>query len=443
MSLQNHLPGPPNPSRSLVFGVALVALSWSTIGTARAETWTSLRGTHSVEAKMVGLWDGNVILQLGDGRRVTVKMSDLRSESRIQAEALAKGIDSSRAVRVGELQGQATAAAAPAPDPLPKPPPAPDYVAPKKDATPIEFLEQVDAAIASGHILLAAFDALPPSYRSDVSEIVKLAADKLEPSTWQALVGTLQTMGDLMVTRQKWFLSSPRIQTLPPEQNRLVEGQVLTLAGLLREGLDPDAMRLEKLKTMDLRQWLAERDQAVAPYAAQLFEQSGPSPSRKITVESEKDGTAVVTIEKDERPSRVTYTQVEGYWVPKTIADGWAESVESWKKDLSEESGASFLDTYATVIEPISPMLEPLTQAGDAGDFHEAMEELFVSAEATATTIATMLGKSLNLASRGGPGGYGDYEDMGGYDADYEMEMQMQMEMEMQMEEEMSMEGQQ
>ena len=100
--------------------------------TAIAETWTDLRGTHSVEAEMVGMWADNVVLKMSDGRRVTVKLGDLRSESRIQAAALSKAISESRTGRVKELQGQAAAAAAPAPNPLPKPAPAAAYVRRKR-----------------------------------------------------------------------------------------------------------------------------------------------------------------------------------------------------------------------------------------------------------------------------------------------------------------------
>jgi hypothetical protein len=422
--------------------LAAVALTWT--GTTSAETWTDLRGTHSVDAKMIGIWDDNVILELRDGRRVSVRLDNLRGDSRIQAQQLATGLKSSRSSRVKELQGQAAAAAAPAPNPLPQPPPAPPYTAPQPNAQPVEFLTQLETAIKGGHIV-AIFDALPPSYRNDVNEIVKLAAQKIDPNTWQTLVGTAHQLGDLIVTHQRWFLSSPRIEALPPDQHDKIEGEVLTFAGLLRDGLSPEAMQLDQLQTMDFGQWLAGRDQAIAPHLAQIFQQFGNGTSQQFTVESEQDGTAVVNIERNGVKARVTYTLVEGYWVPKTIADKWAESVESWKKELAETPAGSMLGNYALMLEPIAPMLEPLASATDAGRFHEEMEAILVPAETIATTLATMLGKNINLASRGGPGGgYGGYDDgSGGYDQQMEMEMEMQMQMEMEMEQEMQNQGDQ
>lgn len=384
---------------------------------AHGETWTNLRGTHSVQAEMVGMWADNVVLKLIDGRRVTVKLSDLRSESRIQAQTLSKEISESRAGRVKELQGQAAAASAPAPNPLPQPAPAPAYVAPRQDAKVGDFLKQFDDALANGHIV-AVFDSLPPSYRKDVNEIVKLGAQKIDPAAWQTLVGTLQKLGDLVVTRQRWFLSSPRIENLPPDQYDRISEQVLTFAGLLRDGLSDDAMQLEKLRTMDFGQWLAERDQAIAPHLAQWFNRNSDS-IREINVESEKNGVATVTITQGVASSKVAFVNVEGYWVPKTLADRWTQTVDAQKQQIAETADGTMLAAASLMLEPIASEMSQLAAATDAGRFHAAMESALIPTETLVNGIAAMAGASMNLASRN-RGGFGGYEDDMGYDEDME-----------------------
>lgn len=437
-----HLPKSARWASSSRWASVVVALAMVPMAsTAIAETWTNLRGTHTVQAEMVGMWADNVVLKLSDGRRVTVKLGDLRGESRIQAQALSKEIGSSRSGRVSELQGQAAAAAAPAPNPLPKPPPASAYVAPTANAKAGDFLKQFDDAIYAGHIV-AVFDALPPSYRRDVNEIVRLGAQKINPGTWQGLVGTLQQLGDVIVTRQRWFMSSPRIENLPPETQDEIEGHVLAFAGLLREGLAPDAMQLEKLKSMEFGQWLAERDQAVAPHLAQWFKMSGSDSMRTISVDSEKGAAATVTISQGSQTAKVAFTMVEGYWVPKALADSWATTVESYKQQIAETADGAMLANLGLMIEPISSDLQPLAAATDASRFHAAMESVLPTAETIANGVAAMMGANMNLASRGGSGGYDDamgYEDEMGYDEDmgYEdEEMEMEMEAEMDMEDE-------
>lgn len=357
---------------------------------------------------MVGMWADNVVLKMTDGRRVTIKLGDLKSESRIQAQALSKEISNSREGRVKELQGQANAAAAPAPNPLPQPAAAAAYVTPKQDAKVGDFLQQFDDAVTKGHIV-AVFDSLPPSYRRDVNEIVKLGAQKINPNTWQTLVGTLQQLGEVIVTRQNWFLSSPRIENLPSEQYDRIAEQVLPFAGVLRDGLSPDAMQLEKLKSMEFGQWLAERDQAIAPHLAQWFNVNADS-TREITVDSEKDGIATVSIVQGTESSKVLFTMVEGYWVPKTLADSWTQTVDSYKKQIAETADGGMLTMIGSMLEPIAAEIGPLMAATDASRFHASMESVLLPTETLANGIAAMLGTNMNLASRGrgGPGGNGD-----------------------------------
>ena len=391
---------------------------------AGAETWTNLRGTHSVEAEMIGLWGDSVILEMSGGKRVTVKMSDLRSESRIQAQNLSKEIASSRADRVNELLENAAAAAAAAPDPLPKPPAAPAYQAPQKDAKVIDFLSQIEEAVADGHIL-AIYDALPPSYRKDIDDLVLLGAQRMNANSWQGLVGTAHRLSDLIVTRQNWFRSSPRIQALPPEKYDLVDGQILLMAGLLRVGLSPEAADLNQLQSMSFREWLAERDEAIAPFLAGLVEQMDIGLQRQITVTAENGDAAAITIGQDGASRPMELVNVEGYWVPKNIAVPWAENVAGWKADIANST--SQIDTLGSVLGALSPALDPLAQAQNAADFHAAMEGLFSpSVETAIATIATALGKGTSLAnnnqnSRGGGFNQG-YNQM---DMDMEDEMSM------------------
>ncbi|MEE2938297.1 MAG: SHD1 domain-containing protein [Planctomycetota bacterium] len=403
--------------------VFLFALTQAWSPKAAAETWTSLQGTHSVEARMIGLWDGKVLLQLANGRRVSVPLMSLRSESRIQAEELSRKLETSRAERIRELQGRAVAEASPAPDPLPQAPAAGKYVRPTAGANAAQFLEQLDDAVAAGHIQ-AIYDALPPNYRADVDSLVKLAAQRTKPATWQALIGTAHQVGDLMVTRQNWLLNSPRMKSLDADQVEKVRGQVLALANVLRVGLSPEVTQLDRMQSVPFSEWLKERDREVAPYIAQLFKYDD-SLARAITVESEKNGIAQVSLTRDSQTSKVTYVSVDGYWVPKTLADQWPNLVEDWKNELS--NGAASMDTYATLIQAVAgPALQSLANAQNSGDFHAAMEPVFPIAETMISSVAAMMGQSSGLASSQGRGGNSGYQDEMGMDADYEAEMGME-----------------
>lgn len=428
-TLSTHRGSIPHPvavsrffPRSAAALLTAALLAQTILGTTEvsAETWTSLRGTHSVDAKMVGLWGDSVVLLLNSGRRVSVKLDDLRSESRIQAQKLAKELDSARGQRVQELKGQASAAAAPAPNPIPTPPAAPAYVPPKPNQSSTNFFAEFDQAIASGHIL-AIYDSLPPSYRQDINDIVQLTAQRTDPAAWQMLVGTVGQIGATLETRQNWFLSSPRVQALPAEQIQMAQGPLVTLAGLMRVACDPQAMHPQTLQTMDFREWLIQRDQAIAPYLAQLFQQLGRDSLRQVTVESESNGVAVASIDVEGSKRKVTYVWVDGYWVPKSLAETWATSVQNWKQAPESNLGTA-MAAASLVLQPIAVGLNSMQSASDAGSFHEAMETVFTPAQTVIMSVAAMMGRNINLAGRSNnQNGYGGYGDEFGDDFDGEM----------------------
>lgn len=399
----------PTASRHLV----LVFLSILGLATAQAEQWTDLLGTRTVEARMVGLWGDSVILELLGGKRVAVKLADLRGESRIQARKLAQKLEIARSSRISELKENASAAAAKAPQPLPKPPAAPAYQPPQANMGVAEFIDQIDSAITDGH-LIAVYDALPPSYRRDVDDVVKLTASKLNEASWQGLVGTAQRLGDIIVNHQTWFLSSPRIQALPPKDLDAIEEQILPLADLLRVALSPETTNLNQLQTISFGQWLTEQDEVIAPYLAQLYDRIGLGVGRQVTVKSEKDGSAVISVEQDGAARDIELVSIDGYWVPKTIADEWATNIDSLKSDITSTTG--MVDSLGLVVGAFNPVLNPMANSQSAAQFHAAMDGLFSPAmQSAAITLATALGKAPVVASNQNNGrgnnGFGEYDE--------------------------------
>lgn len=202
------------------------------------------------------------------------------------------------------------------------------------------------------------------------------------------MVGSLQQVSDLIFTRQNWFLSSPRVSGLPPEKHDSIKYQGLTLAGLLRAVLTPEAMQLETLQTSDFRTWLLERDQVAAPHVAQLHEYSNSN--RQITVESEKDGIAVVAI-SDLESLKLNYTNIEGYWVEAGLADQWTESVQAIKQEITDAPSGTYLDRYAMMVGNLIPALGPMRDAEDASEFHVAMESMIGPLEGLTHNVASFL----------------------------------------------------
>lgn len=385
--------------RPLHYGFQAVCLGLlSTIGSmnVHAETWTELSGKRSINAKMVGMWEDEVVLLLSDGRRVNVPLNSLNAASRIQAGDLAEELDRSRAALKKELQQAAAKQAAPAPDPLPTPPPGPEYAPPKPNLTPDQAIDTISQQIRAGHLVVI-YDALPPSYRSQIDDLIGLTTLKLNPQQWDASLGQLHRIADLIVTRQNWVLSYPALHDPLSEADDLTSSGVaiknfaLPLAGLIRTGMPADAIALEKIRSTGFGPWLHERDAAIAPYLAQLMQQYGASGAQWTVVSSEED-TAILqesaALAPRERSSprgregnrppparRIEMKRVEGFWIPAAMASGFEQWVKQQTTALEsyEEGQMSLSDwlggQHATI--PTTPAATRPNQPG--GEFEPAM----------------------------------------------------------------------
>ncbi|WP_145416481.1 hypothetical protein [Planctomycetes bacterium K23_9] len=407
--------------------------------TASAESWTDLNGTRTIEARMMGLWNDSVVLQLQDGRKVTVALNNLNAQSRIQAQKLSRDKVQTRNTLIGELKGQAAEAAAPAPTPLPTPSPAATYVPPASGGTCIAQLQWEADQTRAGHLLRASLDALPMSYRADVNNYVKAALSKSDPALNQTLASGLQKTGDMIVTRQRWLLSHPRLAALQPSAFDTVKGVLLNVGGLMRTGFDPKAFDLATMQSMPFDQWLGQRSDEIAPYLAALMNLPGfnfPTPSFEAV--SEKDGVAVVKITYDGAGSNQSFTQVDGFWVPTSTATDWETNMAEENKKLAEmPNGGLVPEAAATIVAGmIGANLDPIMQAQNEKDFHAAMEPVFMQLSPLIAQLPTMLGAQGNR--RGNDMMNMDMEMGMGMD-DMGEEMEMEMEMEMQMNQDMGM----
>jgi hypothetical protein len=394
--------------------------------TATAESWTDLRGTRTINARMIGLWGESVLLELGNGRRVSVKLDSLRSDSRIQARRLEKRLAAQRAVRIEELHQATLAAAASAPEPLPKPDKAPVYQPPSKDADIDVFLKQIDQAIMAGH-LRSVYDALPPSYRTDVDELVRLAAAKMDADGFDSIIDCLQSAGSVLVTHQNWLLNSPRIQAIPESTVSQIRGPLLSLAGLAHATKDSDLFALDKIRSVPFSQWLDEFDRATCDHLHHANQAMGESIKREIEIGSTRQSPTrsnsarsrsarsssnppssnqepketiitQVKIKSNDRESSVSLTKVDGYWVPTSIdQENWVTFVNEWKDKIDQSDGDQLIQPYVGYAEGLKLLLRALSSSDNANDFHAAIETTTEFLTKNLPEMAALFGAKLNF----------------------------------------------
>ncbi len=369
----------------------LVPSSFET-GSIRAETWTNLDGDRSIQARMIGMWNNQVVLQLEDGRSVNVPMDKLIAASRIQAGKIAERLKQQRQSLTNEIKDAAAKEAAPAPDPLPVPPAAPAYQRPKADMAPDDALESIREQFQNGHLVVI-YDALPPAYRQQLDGLVRLTLTKLDPNSLIQPLSQLHGLADLVVSRQNWILSEPQLHEGTGgtgdlnAAGELVIKFALPAAGLIRASLPTDPEGLKQIQSMGFGAWLHQRDEMIAPYAAPLLEEYSSPAGQWSVVETkddtallEKPGAAEVTSSGTAGSSSSAYGEsypgqgnsranpmialkrVEGFWVPADVADGfdaWVaeqtaalESFGDASMSLSDWLGGSFVTVPVVATAP-------------------------------------------------------------------------------------------
>ncbi|MFG0268144.1 MAG: hypothetical protein ACF8AM_23755 [Rhodopirellula sp. JB055] len=420
-----------------------------------AENWTSLVGNRTVQAQMVGLWDNNVILLMSNGKRVSVPMKSLIAESRIQAEQIAARLKEQRESLSEELRQVADAESAAAPDPLPTPPAPPAYQPLAPNLSINEAIEQIQTQIREGHLAVAV-DALPPSFRSELDQLVDLAMQKIDANEWNQGNERFYRLVDLIVTRQNWILSHPSLSSGDPDSpgafSEAFNDLILPTANALRAALADDAMTPDNIRRKGFTNWVRDRSQAMAPYVHQLtqtFTSSEPQwevanfKGDTATIQRASSGSQQPGQRRSNRGPTHEMVRVEGYWIPKVFADDFPTWVEEQTKKLEAmtdgqtsmtalaQESSNMNSMAASTIQQSAQMfetfLQPIESAADATAFHEATEPMIAAVQPMISMFSAMAkmggGRNQNGMSGYGNSGYGMGEP--GYD---DMNMGMEME---------------
>ncbi|MEO1529519.1 MAG: hypothetical protein AAFX06_29195 [Planctomycetota bacterium] len=420
------------PSLIWTLGLPAVLLAaTATLPTASAERWTTLGSGRTVEAEFIGLWGESVVLQLEDQRRVTVDINLLVAESRILARELGEKQRKRRQDLVNGIRSDSDAASAPAPDPIPKPRTPPTYRPYSGGSGLLERLEWLeDQAVNNGHFI-AVFDSLPASYQSDLDRIAKKAASKANAAAVSQGVTAIHSIGELIVTRQRWLFSHPRVEALPDEAGDMIKQVLLGIGGMIRDGMDPAEFKLEKLQQTSLRAWLMDLDQRMSPYIVELQDMANSASAAELSFEvlSENGDQATFQFGVEGNQQVVNVIQVEGVWVPEALnPDAWKGMMQEADAMLDNAANGSLLSEAFMLPGFVNVVVQPAMSAESASDLHALMDQWISQVGPMVASQMGNLQMGMGQANAGGPGArgnsqYGGYEDY--EDADMDMEAEM------------------
>lgn len=241
-----------------------------------------------------------------------------------------------------------------------------------------------------------AFELLPASYQSDVHKLVVLFAEKMDSDLWSQLFQLANKTSNVLKSKKEMFFSHnglkrmPQMDAIKPHWDTIVVG--------LREIAESDVSDLVKLKQADLKQLL---------FAGNRLFGSLPLPKfgdvHVKTIKTNGDSATLSYKESSTSEAKeVEFVRVEGKWLPKSIAESWASSIDAARTRLSDlpQRISGWKPDVMKHLETISGMLDQVNSSKTAEEFNAALAPLGFTIAFTAQMAQQALQDSENSSRK-------------------------------------------
>jgi hypothetical protein len=232
------------------------------------------------------------------------------------------------------------------------------------------------------------WEALPPSYRRDVNEIVHQAASKMDVEIWKSGTGVARKAVRVLEEKKDFILAHPMMAMAA--QNPMVEMEKMSanwdsVTAALRTTLDSEIFRLDDLKQLDVGDFAAKAGARVTKAWLDVAKKVGgesfdewmsKARSLETTVVTRSGDVATVRIEAEgEEPEDVVVVRVDGRWIPKSLADEWSDRVAEMRGEIA---GVTAIEPerktqVLMVLGGVNATLDQLLSATSQEDFDDAI----------------------------------------------------------------------
>jgi hypothetical protein len=204
------------------------------------------------------------------------------------------------------------------------------------------------AEALSAHQPQILWQALPASYQNDITEITQQFAAKMDPEAYNKVFSVLQKAVDLLQGKKEFILGSSFLENVEVDREQLDKGYD-SVVGLLEIVLNSEISKIDSLKSLDFEKFLSGTGAKIMDQVAVISKASPDDPYAKefktklsgATYEliSEDGDSAVVKVTSgDDESEEINLVRIEGRWVPKELADEWAQDIGQAKQGLADMS---------------------------------------------------------------------------------------------------------
>jgi len=236
----------------------------------------------------------------------------------------------------------------------------------------------------------ALWEALPPSYQADISEIVHELASRIDPQVYDKVFTLLQQAVRVLQSKKDLFLQGEtfaKSNADPEEVGELWD----TIVPLLDTFLNSDIGHLQAMQTIDLGSYLATTGHDLMTQAAALSRETkndvyNTEFTARLTnlkvevISSDQDQATVRISAPDEMPEEVQLVRVEGRWIPQQLASQWEQSMTTARKWLAEHDKEKLAESkmqIMIVLAMAEGVLTQLEQAQTSAELDQALRGIF------------------------------------------------------------------
>ena len=211
---------------------------------------------------------------------------------------------------------------------------------------------------AKGGDFAAAWNALPASYQTQITDVVKLFATKIDANLWTGAQGALKNVAGAALKKAEFAFEDEEDR---PDMIRLVSKAAAVL----------NAATYEDVKAGNIAKVLAAKPLQMPGVTDALPAFKMPA----LTAKQNEDGTVEISDGDDDE----TFALVDGKWIPKELTEDFEESMKEAKANLATfEIPAAMKPQLAAMFPMVSNAAKKAAKAQTKEDFQQSMMQGFM-----------------------------------------------------------------
>jgi len=269
-----------------------------------------------------------------------------------------------KAILSGETSGVATVPDSPRYDPVPE------------GSDLRQTLVGIRDQLLAGHVRVL-YDTLPASHQKAADDLFAAMLKKVDAQGFDASRRTLHGVGDVIVTRQRWLFTHPRLALMNDSQ----QAELLSSAEFMRVMFSEDVMSVEAMRGRSLGETLAKIDEIIAPsvYASLNNPTTGISsmqPDFEVAPAADGKMVAKVVLPLLGPILTQTFVNVEGRWAWGESATAFQQSVQEATKslELAPDNSINIPAMAQAELAKVDQAVNALMQAKTQQEFHRALD---------------------------------------------------------------------